>query len=94
MYRRCVLCTFYGSVDFLIVNEFMDGGGGGIEYVQYLFVLLRIPPLIPYYSIGHWKGWALKLMYIKLPMYLFFYMVLGLTNTSKSITRAIGRDGP
>jgi hypothetical protein len=36
------------------------------------------PPLIHYNTTGHWKGWARKLMYIKLPMYLFFYMALGL----------------
>ncbi len=29
------------------------------------------PPPILYNTSDHWKGWALKLMYIKLPMYLF-----------------------
>jgi hypothetical protein len=41
------------------------------------------PPLPHTYSSGkegHWKGWAVKLMYIKLPMYLFFYMTLGLND--------------
>jgi hypothetical protein len=45
------------------------------------------PPPHPY-SLrreGHWKGWALKLRYIKLPMYLFFawrldLMILMLAN--------------
>jgi hypothetical protein len=35
-------------------------------------------------------------MYIKLPMYLFFYMALGLNNfdAGKSISRPNGRGGP
>jgi hypothetical protein len=37
-----------------------------------------------------------KLVYIKLPMYLFFYMALGVKDfdAGKFITRAIGRSGP
>jgi hypothetical protein len=37
-----------------------------------------------------------KLLYIKLPMYLFFYMALGVNDldAGKLITRAIGRSGP
>jgi hypothetical protein len=39
---------------------------------------------------------AAKLIYIKLPKYLFFYMALGLNDfdEGKSITRAIGRGRP
>jgi hypothetical protein len=35
-------------------------------------------------------------MYIKLPMYLFLYMALGINDfdAEKSITRALGRGGP
>ncbi len=29
---------------------------------------------------GHWNECALKLMYIKLPMYMFFYMAIPLLN--------------
>jgi hypothetical protein len=45
---------------------------------------------------GHWKGWALKLMYLKLSIYLFFYMALGLNDldAGKSISKAIGMGGP
>jgi hypothetical protein len=37
-----------------------------------------------------------KFMYINLPMYLFFYMALGLNDFDggKSISRAIGSGGP
>jgi hypothetical protein len=54
------------------------------------------PPPIKYNTISYWKGRALKLMYIKLPMYLCFYMVLGLNDfdAGKSITQAIGWGGP
>jgi hypothetical protein len=60
----------------------MEGGEGGSEYVMLLYVPLGPPPL--------------KLMNIKLPMYLFFYMVLGLNDFDAGIssTRAIGRSGP
>jgi hypothetical protein len=51
---------------------------------------------------SHWKGWALKIKTflgpeIKLPVYLVFYMALGLNDfdAGKSITRArIGGVGP
>jgi hypothetical protein len=46
---------------------------------------------------GHWKGWALKLVYIKLPMYLFFYVALGTYDfdAGKSITGPLkGGRGP
>jgi hypothetical protein len=54
------------------------------------------PPPLQYTYYSHWKGWSLKLMYIKLPMYLFFYMALRLNDfdVGKSITQAIGRGRP
>jgi hypothetical protein len=56
--------------------------GGWGEYVMLLCVLAKYRKQ--------------KLMYIKLLVYLFFYMALGLNDfdAGKSITRAIGRGGP
>ncbi len=44
-----------------------EGQGGGLRSVP----LIRYPPHTPihYNTSFHWKGWDLKLMYIKLPMW-------------------------
>jgi hypothetical protein len=43
-----------------------------------MYISLKNP--YSYRGGGHWKWWALRLMFIKLPMYLFFYMVPGLND--------------
>jgi hypothetical protein len=51
----------------LPIQPFSFEGGRGKGVLN-----LSPPPPIHYNTSGHRKGWALKLMYIKLPMYLFF----------------------
>jgi hypothetical protein len=52
---------------------------------------MGLAPPIRYNTSGHW--WALKLMYIKLPMYRFFYMALGLNDfESSSLSMAFVSD--
>ncbi len=41
MYRRRILCTSYGTLDFYIVlKKGVYGGGGGYWYITLLYVLL------------------------------------------------------
>jgi hypothetical protein len=42
------------------------------------YIMYSLPPPTHTARGGHRKGWTLKPMYIKLPMYLFFYMALQL----------------
>ncbi len=57
--------------------------------------LLPPPTPIHYNTRRHWKGWALKLIYIKLPIYLFLSCLdLMILMRSISITKVIGRGGP
>jgi hypothetical protein len=84
MYRRHILCTLYGAVEgewgsklpislhYLAQGE---GQGGGLRSV--LLIRSSPPPHTPmhYNTSVHCRGWALKLMYIKLPMYLFFLYI-------------------
>jgi hypothetical protein len=70
------------------------------KYISYRFpsITWAIGKGGPRKSILFWalKWQRAKLMYIKLPMYLFFYMTLGLDDLDEgqSITWAIGRGGP
>ncbi len=81
MYRRAILCTFQIAVDFYYVRVGWRGGGGAYN-------IDSLPPLQP--SLTHAHVW-----YIKLPMYLFFYMRLVFSGFEggKSITRTILEGG-
>jgi hypothetical protein len=98
MYWRAILCTFQIAVD-LYVWAGEGGGRGGLEErgggnlyfastveIPTVLVQYRFPYPLSRLPLTHAHVW-----YIKLPMYLFFYMELVLNGFegSKSIARAI-----
>jgi hypothetical protein len=75
------------------------GRGGGFSLSPYPIQYLLVHSCSRTHNIHRIQNTEYRIhnfMYIKLPMYLFFYMVLGLNDfdAGKSITRAIGRGGP
>jgi hypothetical protein len=75
------------------------GGGGGLSLLPFPYSYLTNTAAAKFMHIKLTENSTeyriLNLMYIKLPMYLFYYMALGLNNfdAGKSPTRVIGRGG-
>jgi hypothetical protein len=70
IHEKTIKCT--------VNSEYRVGGGGGCTLTH------PSPPSPPFTTTpsDRWKWWSVKLMYIKLPMYLFFYMALELNDSA------------
>jgi hypothetical protein len=91
MYRRCILCTLYGAVDFLIVlskDLYGWGGGGRTREIKLLFAPAPPPPTV--WALKH-PSWAIlhKTTYASM---IYTSLCVMLLMRAASNTWASGRD--